>query len=273
MTSKQAELDRIYLRIANEYHALNERQVAYAIREVGRVRSEVAELLTEFAASDGTIKRQRLSRVLRELDGVERDLRRYGTAVMDEVISESAGFATKATNAGFASVTGVPMIQAGGFERINRDVFNYVTRRFTDDGLVLSNAVWGTSGDIRDALGKTLRSDIIRGESVGKMVTNVRKVCDNETWKIKRLVVTEGNTAYRAATAMSAERSEVVDWVQLNDNRGRHRNHTSHRCYELAMADKYRQGAGIYKPSDSEIYTPHPGCTSFITPVLNAEHL
>ena len=273
MTGKQAELDAIYLRIANEYHALNERQVTYAIREIGRVRSEVAELLTEFAASDGTIKRQRLSRVMRELDGVERDLRRYGTAVMDEVITQSATFATQAVNAGFATVSGVPMIQAGGFEQINRDVFNYVTRRFTDDGLVLSNAVWGTSGDIRDALGKTLRSDIIRGESVGKMVSNVRDVYANETWKIKRLVVTEGNTAYRAAAAMSAERSDVVEWVQLNDNGARHKNHEMHRCYELAREDRYGQGAGIFKPTDSEIYMPHPQCSSYITSVLDERYL
>lgn len=271
--SNQAELDRIYRRIASEYQALNERQVAYAIREVGRVRSEVAELLTEFAASDGTIKRQRLSRLLRELDSVERDLRRYGTVVMDEVIAKSASFTTQAVSAGFATVAGVPLIRVGGFERINRDVFNYVTRRFGDDGLVLSDRIWGTSGDIRDALSKTLRSDIIRGESVNKMVANVRKVYDNETWKIKRLVVTEGNTAYRAASAMSAERSGVVDWVQINDNRGRHKNHTSHRCYELAKADKYRQGAGIYKPTDSEIYMPHPQCTAYITPILDARYL
>lgn len=271
--SKQAELDAIYLRIANEYHALNERQVTYAIREIGRVRSEVAELLTEFAASDGTIKRQRLSRVLRELDGVERDLRKYGTAVIDEVIAKSATFTTQAVSAGFASVTSVPLIKSGGFERINREVFNYVTKRFADDGLVLSNAVWGTSGDIRDALGKSIRSDIIRGESVNKMVANVRQVYDNETWKIKRLVVTEGNTAYRAGSAISAERSDVVDWVRLNDNRGRHKNHDAHKCYELATADKYGQGAGIYRPTDSAIYMPHPQCTSYITPILKSEYL
>jgi len=270
--SKQAELDRIYKRIADEYHALNAEQVAYAIREVGRVRAEVAELITEFAADDGTIKRQRLSRILRELDGVERDLRLYGTAAMDEIIGKSASFTTDAVSAGFATVTGAPMI-TGSFERLNREVFNYVTRRFGEDGLVLSDRIWGTSGDIRDAIGKSLRSDILRGESVGKMVANVRKAYDNETWKIKRLVVTEGNTAYRAASALSAERSSVVEWVRLNDNPGRHGNHEAHRCYELANTDKYGQGAGIFKPTDSEIYMPHPQCTSYITAVLDERYL
>ncbi|MCG7345312.1 hypothetical protein MHZ92_14325 [Sporosarcina sp. ACRSL] len=270
--SKQAELDRIYKRIADEYHALNAKQVAYAIREVGRVRAEVAELLTEFAADDGTIKRQRLSRLLRELDGVERDLRKYGTAAIDEIIEKSASFTTSAVSAGFATVAGVPLI-TGSFERLNREVVNYVTRRFGEDGLVLSDRIWGTSGDIRDAIGASLRSDIIRGESVGKMVANVRKAYDNETWKIKRLVVTEGNTAYRTASALSAQRSEVVSWVKLNDNGSRHKNHESHRCYVLAREDRYGEGAGVFKPTDSEIYMPHPNCSSFITAVLDKRYL
>lgn len=270
--SKQAELDRIYRRIATEHQALTDAQVAYAIREVGRVRAEVSELITEFAASDGTIKRQRLSRILRELDGVERDLRKYGTTAMDEVIGKSASFTTSAVSAGFATVTGAPLI-TGGFERLNRDVVNYVTKRFGEDGLVLSDRIWGTSGDIRDAIGKSIRSDIIRGESVGKMTANVRKVYANETWKIKRLVVTEGNTAYRAASAMSAERSSIVEYVQLNDNPGRHRNHDTHRCAILAGENRYGQGAGVFKPTDSEIYAPHPNCTSYITAILDERYL
>lgn len=272
MSGKQAELDRIYKRIADEYHTLNERQAAFAIKEVGRVRAEVAELITEFAASDGTIKRQRLSRLLRELDGVERDLRQYGTAAMDEIIGKSAAFTTTAVSAGFASVTGAPLI-TGSFERLNRDVFNYVTRRFGEDDLVLSGRIWRMTGEVRLALEASLRSDIIRGESVGKMVANVRKVYDNETWKIKRLVVTEGNTAYRTASAMSAGRSEVVDWVQLNENGARHRNHENHHCYVLAKEDRYGRGNGIFKPEDSEIYMPHVQCSSYISAVLDARYL
>lgn len=270
--SKQAELDRIYRRIAREHKTLNDAQVAYAILEVGRVRAEVAELIIEFAADDGTIKRQRLSRLLRELDGVERDLRTYGTAAMDEVIRKSASFTTSAVSAGFATVTGVPLI-TGGFERLNRDVVNYVTRRFGEDRLVLSDRIWGVSGDIRDAIGASIRSDIIRGESVNKMVSNVREVYANETWKIKRLVVTEGNTAYRTASALSADRSGIVRWVQINDNPGLHGNHEAHRCYVLAQEDRYGQGAGVYLPTDSEIYAPHPNCRSYITPVLDPKYL
>lgn len=270
--SKQAELDAIFRRISKDYGKLNDKQATYAIKEIGRVRSEVAELLTEFADNTGTIKRQRLSRLLRELDGVERDLRTYGTAVMEGVVTDSTSFATKAVNTGFAKVAGVPVV-TGGIERLNRNIVDYVIRRFGDDGLVLSDRVWGVSGDIRDSLSATLRSDILRGESVNKMVANVRQVYDNETWKIKRLVVTEGNTAYRTATALSAERSEVVSWVELNDNAGHHRNHKEHRCYELANEDRYGQGDGIFKPSDSEIYLPHPNCTSHISYVLDERYL
>lgn len=270
--SKQDELDRIYARIARDHETLTKRQVAYATKEVGRVKAEIAELLTEFAADDGTIKRQRLSRLLRELDGVERDLRTYGTAVMDEVIGKSATFTTAAASAGVAGVIGVPLIESG-FERLNRNVTNYVVRRFGEDGLVLSDRIWSVSGDIRDAIGAQLRSDIIRGESVNKMVANIRRVYANETWKIERLVITEGNTAYRAASALSVERSKVSDWAQIHDNGARHRRHKSHACYVLANEDRYGEGPGVFKPTDSEIYTPHPNCTSYVTAVLDARYL
>ena len=270
--SQQAELNRIFDRIAREHEALTDAQVAYAIREIGRIRGDVAALLAEFASDDGTIKKQRLSRLLRELDAVERTLRADGTAVLTQSIRESARFTTDAVNGAFIAVVGAPLVGAS-IERLNRNIVDYVIRRFGEDGLVLSDRVWGTAGDIRDAIGASLRSDIIRGEAVGKMVANVRKVYDNETWKIKRLVVTEKNTAYRAASAMSVERSEIVNWVQLNDNGLRHRNHSSHECYILAREDRYGKGEGIYRPTDSEIYAPHPNCSSYITAVLDTQYL
>src|SRR5690606_16943452 len=132
-------------------------------------------------------------------------------------------------------------------DRINRDVFRYVTNRFGEDGLVLSDRVWSTAADIREEISAVLRSGIIRGEGVSTMIPKVRRVHDNETWKIRRLVQTEASTAYRAATSYNAERSRVVEWVKLNDRPGRHKNHEKHRCYELAHEDRYGQGPGIFK--------------------------
>lgn len=270
--SKQTELDRILRKLADDYGKLNDKQITYAIAEIGRVRGEIAELLNEFAADDGTIKRQRLSRLQRELDGVERNLRKYGSTTMDGIVAESSSAYISGATAAVSSVVGVPLVTAS-IERLNANVIDYVTRRFGEDGLVLSDRVWTLSGDIRDAIGASIRSDIIRGESVSKMVKNVRAVYANETWKIKRLVVTEGNTAYRAASAISAQKSEIITYVKLNDNASRHTNHERHACYKLAREDRYGEGAGVFLPTDTEIYLPHPNCTSFITSVIDDKYL
>lgn len=260
--SKQSELDAIYDKLARDYGKLNDKQIAYAIKEVGRVRADIAELLTEFAADDGTIKRQRLSRLLRELDGVEKALRENGMVAMTQVVTQSAEFA----------IAGSPIIVAG-VERLNKRTVDYVIRRFGDDGLVLSDRIWGTSGEIRDSIATVLRTGIIRGDAVGTMVRDIRKVYANETWKIKRLVVTEGNTAYRVASANSVRDSKVADYVRINENGSRHGNHTNHKCYKLAQEDRYGEGKGVFKPTDSEIYLPHPNCSSYITAVLKDEYL
>ena len=39
----QAELDAIFKRLERDYGALNKKQQAYAIREIGRVRGELAD--------------------------------------------------------------------------------------------------------------------------------------------------------------------------------------------------------------------------------------
>lgn len=259
-------------KLAQGYGKLNDKQVTFAIKEVGRVRGDIAELLSEFAADDGTVKRQRLSRLLRELDTVEKSLRNNGTVALEKVVTESTDYAISGLNKATETAIGVPMVTAS-IEKLNKGTVDYVIRRFGEDGLVLSDRVWGTSGEIRDSIASVLRSGIIRGDNVGSMVRDIRKAYDAETWKIKRLVVTEGNTAYRVASANSVKQSEVAKYVRINENGRRHGNHTNHRCYKLAQEDRYGEGRGIFLPTDSEIYMPHPSCSSFITPVILDKYL
>ena len=270
--NSQEKLDAIFRRIANEYGKLNKKQIAFAIREIGRIRADLADLLADFADTDGTIKRQRLLRLLRELETAEAAMRKYGEESLNYVIEESAKFAVDRANDAVKSLIDVPLVSAG-VATINRNVIEYVATRFGDDGLILSDRIWTMSGEIRDAIATQLRADIIKGESVSTMVRNIRRIYENETWMIRRLVVTEGNTAYRTANAMSIERSEVADWVRIVDNGSRHPRHDTHRCYELAREDRYGQGPGVFKPSDSEIYCPHPNCSSYIVPVLKPKYL
>lgn len=268
--TNQEKLDAIFAKLAKDYGKLNAKQQAYAIKEIGRIRGDIADLLADYSTKDGTIKRQRLARLLRELDEVETLMRNYGTTALDSVINESATFASSGINAGMTKTVGVGAVASAQLERLNKDVFEYVIKRYGDDGLVLSDRIWRLSGDMRDEISKVLRADIIRGESVSTMIANVRKVQDNETWKIRRLVVTEGNTAYRTATSYNAKRSDVVKGVRIHRGKA---NVASHMCTILSKEDRYGLGAGVFLPTDSEIYNPHVNCTSFLTYELDEEVL
>jgi hypothetical protein len=263
----QTRLDEIMARIATAYGVLNAKQQDFAVKELARIQSEIVALLTEYAGDDGTVQRQRLTSLLRDLETIETNVRETGMATIQTIIAETAVYTTQAISGALVDTVGAAAVSGAVVNRVNADVVNYVINRFGDDGLVLSDRVWNVAGDLRDELSKTIRGGIIRGESVGKLIRRVRDVHDNETWKIKRLVVTEGNTAYRVATSYNAQRSNVVKGLKINDRTG-HNNHTKHKCYDLANTDKYGMGAGVYQVDDPEIYQPHPNCTSYITYVL-----
>jgi hypothetical protein len=265
--SKQTELDEIMRKVAQDYGKLNAKQQEFAIKEFGRIRGEISVLLADYEDGDGTIKRQRLARLLRDLETIESNIRKSGLVTLESIIDETSAFTTNAVGGALSEVVGAAAISGIVVDRVNADIARYVVSRFGEDGLVLSDRVWNVAGDIRDEMSKTLRAGIIRGESISALIKRIRTVHDNESWKIRRLVVTEGNTAHRTATGFNAQRSNVVKGVKINDRPG-HNNHTKHKCYDLANRDPYGMGEGVYKPEDSSIFSPHPNCTSYITYVL-----
>lgn len=259
----QAELDRIFAKMETDYGALNRKQQAYAVREIGRIKGETAELIAEFTGNDGVIKRQRMARLLRELDDVEASLRANGMTVLENVINESSEFTTK-TVVGGLGVT----LSATQFDRINKHVVKYTAKRFGDDGLVLSDRIWGLSGEIRDELSTVIRTGIIRGDGINAMIPKIRRVYDNETWKIRRLARNESVTAHRAAISYNAQESDLVKWVQFHAGVKK-----SKPCVALAEEDRYGKGSGVFKPGDTDIWMPHVNCTSYATYVLDERWL
>lgn len=255
----QAELDAIFAKMEKDYGALNKKQQAYAIREIGRVRGELAELIGEYADDDGIIKRQRAGRLLRDLDEIEKSVREHGTLAIENIIEESSEWTTKRVGAA---------IGVANYNRVNKHVVKYVVKRFGDDGLVLSDRVWGLSGEIRDELSTVLRSGIIKGEGINAMIPKLRKVYDNETWKIRRLARTESVTAHRAAIGYNARESSVVSWLQFHAGVKR-----SEPCVALAAEDRYGKGEGIFKPTDTDIWMPHVQCTGYASYILDERWL
>ncbi len=262
----QAELDEIFAKMKRDYGALTKKQEAYAIREIERVRGDVSNLLADYADSDGTIKRRRLRQVLRELDEVEMAMRANGEQALNKIVKESTEFTTE----NIAPVIG---ISASQVKIVNEHVFKYIVKRFDANGLVLSERIWGLSGEIRDELSTAIRSNIIKGEGIKSMMKDISSVYSADSWKVRRLARTESTTAHRAATSYNAQESDIVNWVQFHDGRGGHRNHEKHRCYELANEDRYGKGTGIYKPKDTDIWLPHPNCTSYITYIIDERWL
>lgn len=255
----QAELDAIFAKMNRDYGALNKKQQAYAVREMGRVRGELAELMADYAGSDGVIKKQRMTSLLREMDGIEKSLRENGTLAFEKVATDTSEWTTKRVGISLSSAQ---------FDRINTNVVKYVIKRFGADGLVLSDRVWGLSGEIRDELSTVLRSGIIKGDGISSMIPKLRKVYDNETWKIKRLARNESVTAQRAAISYNAQESDLVKWLQFHAG-----DEKSKPCVALSQEDNYGQGEGIFKTTDTALFMPHVNCTGYSTYVLDERWL
>src|SRR5690625_7149650 len=72
-------------------------------------------MLADFADDDGTIKRRRMSRLLRDLDVIEESLREHGKIAFDRVIDESSEWTTRRVN----RAVGLDL-SARQFDRINK---------------------------------------------------------------------------------------------------------------------------------------------------------
>ncbi len=262
-----AKVNEQLRKAAERYSGINEDLQRFAISEIDRTRLELNDLLAEYAKKDNTISRARVNSLLRSLDEIEESIRNRGEKALNSVVKDSADFGVERGAGALASGLGEAAVGGIATDKISRSSLKYVVNRYGDDGLVLSDRVWNLAGEQRDELNKVIRSGIIRGESVNQLTAQVRKVYDNETWKIRRLVQTEGNTAYRVGTSYVAQESDRVAGLRVNDRPG-HNNHTKHRCYELANQDPYGLGEGVYKPDDSRIYQIHPNCTAYLTYVL-----
>lgn len=265
---RQRRLNKLLHEAAQSYERLNDRQVRFAVREIDRTRHELNTILLDYANKDGIIPRNRINTMLRDLDTIEDNIRKYGVSAVDTIIKESAEYSTRTSEAAVVRALGQSAGIGITFNRINNRVFEYMTKRFDAGGLVLSDVVWNLAGEQRDELTSVIRNAIIRGQDVKTTTAQVRKVYDNETWKIRRLVVTEGNTAYRVANTYYAERSDVVKALQIHDIGG-HRNHENHACYILAHQNPYGLGMGVYPADDERIYSPHPNCRAYLTYVID----
>src|SRR5690625_5741647 len=99
---------------------------------MGRVRADTAELLAEYADKNGEISRRRLSRLLRDMDEIERELRKNGEQALLNIIEESSEWTS-------SKIEAIPggVLSESQFVRINRHVVRSVVGRFGTVNIVL----------------------------------------------------------------------------------------------------------------------------------------
>lgn len=264
MSELQRKFDEALKKIARDYAKLNEGQAERAVEEITSLRLELIELINSYAKED-VVPRNRLNALLRDLETYEKTIREYASLTFTKIIEETVKWTTE-------QLTAVGLDIA--FDYVNKHVLKYLLNREGEDGLILSDRVWNLAGDLRDELSKVIRSLVIRGASVSKLTKAIKEVHDNESWKIRRVAISEGNNAHRAGTLYSAQESEIVKAVQLVDNGHRHRNHSKHACYELSRVDGYGLGAGVYPLEDevmARLISPHPQCSSRLRYIIKDE--
>lgn len=262
--SLQEQLNTQLRRTALQYEDLSLELQDFAINEFGRIRLELVDLLMRYTTANDVININRINALLTDLNGIEQLTRQVGLNVMTRVAEASATASVTGSLGAMATVgiNSALTATAPVFNRISAEVVRYVLNRFGADGLTISDRVWALSAMQRNELEGVLRSGIIRGESVSTLIAKVRKVYDNDTWKIKRLVVTEGNIAYRTGSAYVAQQSKVVKGLRIHRGEA---DKEEHRCTQLEQIDRYGLGKGVYKPDDPEVLNPHPNCTSYTT--------
>lgn len=117
----------------------------------------------------------------------------------------------------------------------------------------------GISTDVQ----KAIRQGVLGGEDIDVVIANVRKSIDDYTWEMERIIESEVWNAYRYQFGQTASENGF-DWIRIHESFPRHPNRRKHKCYPLANADKYGKGKGVYKSTDTEIFYPHPQCTSWL---------
>ncbi|MCQ4363056.1 hypothetical protein KQR54_18325 [Mycobacterium gordonae] len=278
----ERKLNGLFAKMSGAFKRTVTHQQTVVSAEIGKTRLQVVDIVASYAKNDDTISRSRLNALLRDLEGVEKDIRSATNRSLLTVMKDSADQAFSGVSGALKAVFGASVaafssakVTASSFlspltgkSPTGKNIAAYLAERTGTDGLRLSDRVWNISADHRDAIGRILRRGILRGDSIARMTRDITEVYGVEDWKARRLVVTESNAAFRTAIGYEAERLDFVRGLRLQPGT-KH----SRACVTLAAEDRHGMGAGIFLPSDTDIYNPHPNCTSVLTFVLIDEEV
>ncbi|WP_433943611.1 hypothetical protein [Paenibacillus sp. SN-8-1] len=280
MTENERKLNEMSTQLHNDYLDTTAGMADRVAKEVAKTRTQVIDLIGEYANKNDTISRARVNTLLRDLEQIEREIRDVAESALTGVIEESVDTAQSDVSEVFHKTLGLSLdfvlnakvaesvILPGmsGERPTPKNLATYLAQRTGPDGLTLSSRVWQLAGDQRAEMGNVLRRGIIRGDTTSKMVREIKGVYDTESWKARRLAITESNTAYRTAIGYTAEKSKFVSALRLIPGF-----HHSEKCVSVAGQDRHGLGVGIFLPTDADIYNIHPNCTAYTQYILSEE--
>jgi hypothetical protein len=280
MPSKEAKLNAELARLHAKFMPMTKRQQRDVVKAVNRTRLSVIDLVAEYANKDDKISRARINTLLRDLEIIENDIRKATDTALLGVMGESVGRGYEDVDKAYHSALGlsaefattaevassVILAELAGRKPTPHNIATYLAHKTGPDGLTLSDRVWTFAGDQKAEIGNVLRRGIIRGDTTASMVRGIQSVYETEAWKARRLALTESNVAYRTAIGYVAEQSEFVAALRLIP--GVHRTES---CVKTAQEDRHGLGVGVFLPSDTDIYSIHPQCTSYTNYILTEE--
>ncbi|MGF7045689.1 hypothetical protein J2T13_000149 [Paenibacillus sp. DS2015] len=278
--NNERKLNEALAKLHADYLDLTVKQQAYVVGEVGKTRVQVIDLLEEYATKNDIVSKARLNPLLRDLEYVEKSIRTTAESALITVMDEAAESGLSGTTDAIQSTLSqsvefiltakiaesVVLRGLTGKQPTTRNLATYLAEKTGPDGLKLSDRVWQFAGDQRAEMSNVLRRGIIRGDTTASMVRDIKNVYSTEDWKARRLALTESNTAYRTAIGYVAEQSKFVKALRLVPGA-----HHSPKCVAKAAEDRHGLGAGIFLPSDTDIYSIHPNCTAYTQYILSEE--
>lgn len=221
----------------------------YAAKKVLKI---IEDSGTESTATRSQIKVTKLRKILKELD----DLERTYTSTLYESTIDAMTKAMELTVKRLTKLDGVDI-------QSKIDVEAQLGKKVTIGDKTLEQRIKVVGSNTADEVRKAIRKGILGGDDVDDIVANIRKTFSDTDWRVRRIVESEIYGAYRVQLGATAD-ANGFDWIRIHESFPRHPRRKQHKCYPLANTDKYGKGKGVYKSTDTEIFYPHPQCTSWL---------
>lgn len=242
------------------------------------------------------------------LNQIKEDLRREINKFYKRYKSQTFNLLKEASLAAFEDMKKIYL--KVGIEKLieyvqwNKSIMDYLIYYQAQDGLTISERLWGHSKQIRDKIYDTLKKNILAGESAWDTMMELQKIkspkieipsylkkelekmsyekveevinlytVKKTNYLTKRLVEAEIERAYRTTTLKLSEDKEWIIGMKWNLSR-KHKYGEYHcNCERNATQNAFGLGKGVYPIKYYPPAPDHPWCDCFETEVFDEKLL